>query len=53
MATVPTHGQGFDVNGIDLKSVLSSQIVDDVEIVPSPEFVRKLPTQAPFFPLTP
>ena len=37
----------------DLKSLLSGKIVDDVEIVPSPEFVRKLPTQAPFFQLTP
>ena len=34
----------------DLKDVLSDQIVDDVEIVPSHVFVRKLPTQAPFFP---
>ena len=34
---------------LDLKSLLSGKIVDDVEIVPSPEFVRKLPKQAPFF----
>ena len=33
----------------DLKSVLSGQIVADVEIVPSHVFVDKLPTQAPFF----
>ena len=38
---------------LDLKSLLSGKIVDDVEIVPSHEFVRKLPTQAPFFQLTP
>lgn len=37
----------------DLKDVLSDQIVADVEIVPSHVFVRKLPTQAPFFRLTP
>ena len=33
----------------DLKSVLSGQIVDDVEIVPSHVFVGKLPTQSPFY----
>ena len=34
----------------DLKSALSGQIVDDVEIVPSKEvFVRKLPRQSPFY----
>ena len=39
---------------LDLKSLLSGKIVDDVEIVPSPDlFVRKLPKQAPFFQLTP
>ncbi len=38
---------------LDLKSLLSGKIVADAEIVPSPEFVRKLPTQAPFFQLTP
>lgn len=37
----------------DLKDVLSDQIVADVEIVPSHVFVRKLPTQAPFFRSTP
>ena len=37
----------------DLKSVLSGQIVADVEIVPSHVFIGKLPTQAPFFQLTP
>ena len=37
----------------DLKSVLSGQIVDDVEIVPSHVFVRKLPTQSPFYQMTP
>lgn len=38
---------------LDLKSLLSGKIVADVEIVPSHEFVRKLPKQAPFFQLTP
>lgn len=33
----------------DLKSVLSGQIVDDVEIVPSHVFAGKLPTQSPFY----
>ena len=37
----------------DLKSLLSGKIVADVEIVPSHVFVGKLPTQAPFFLLTP
>ena len=37
----------------DLKNVLGKEIVADVEIIPSHVFVRKLPTQAPFFRLTP
>ena len=38
---------------LDLKSLLSGKIVADVEIIPSHVFVGKLPTQAPFFQLTP
>ena len=33
----------------DLKDILGKEIVDDVEIVPSHVFVRKLPRQFPFY----